>query len=89
MRKDRSKTETEIPLHLLPLAIARRIREWGDAVYSISVRRTHWHHYNVTVRTRRIPKELAPVQVAVLDVLPGASVPKKHHAARKGRGCAA
>lgn len=89
MRKDRSKTETEVPLHLLPLAIARRIREWGDAVYSISVRRTHWHHYNVTVRTKRIPRELATVQVDVLDILPGTGAPKKHRAARKCRGCAA
>jgi hypothetical protein len=89
MRKDRSKTETEVPLHLLPPVIARRIREWGDAVYSISVRRTHWHHYNVTVRTKRIPRELATVQVAVLYVLPGTGAPKKHRAARKGRRCVA
>jgi hypothetical protein len=89
MRTNRSKTETEIPLHLIPLAVARRIREWGDAVHSISVRRTHWHHYNVTVRTRRIPRELAPVQVAVLDAVPGTDARKNHRAARKDRGCAA
>jgi hypothetical protein len=87
MVKSRSRKETEIPLYLLPQAIARRIREWGAVVYRISVVRTRWHHYNVTVRTRRIKKELAPVPVAVLDAL--SDTGKKPHAARKGRGCAA
>jgi hypothetical protein len=53
----------EIPLWLLPQALVRTVREWGDALYRISVKRTHWHHFNVTVRTRPIPKELAPVEI--------------------------
>jgi hypothetical protein len=88
MAKGRSRTENEVPLYLLPQAVARRIREWGEVVYRISIVRTRWHHYNVTVRTRRIKKELAPAEVAVLDALPGTGCGKKHHAARKGRGCA-
>jgi hypothetical protein len=84
MVKGRSRTETEIPLYLLPQAIARRIREWGDVVYRISIVRTRWHHYNVTVRTRRIKKELAPEPVIVISPVPGGTKQKK-----TGRGCAA
>jgi hypothetical protein len=58
----RSRTEGEIPLHILPVVLTRTIREWGDGLYRISVKRTHWHHFNVTVRTRPIPKELKPVE---------------------------
>jgi hypothetical protein len=62
----RSRTEGEIPLHILPQVLARTIRDWGDGLYRISVKRTHWHHFNVTVRTRPIKKELAPVKVAMI-----------------------
>ena len=85
MVKCRSRTETEIPLYLLPLAIARRIREWGDVVYRISVVRTRWHHYNVTVRTKSIRKELAPAEVEVFSSAAEKTKPTK----RAGRGCAA
>lgn len=64
MTPSRSKTECEIPLYLLPQAVARQVRERGDAVYRISVVRTHWHHYNVTVRTKPVPRELAPKKAA-------------------------
>lgn len=74
----------EIPLYLLPEVIARFIRTKGDAVYRISVARTHWHHYNVSVRTKRIRKELAPELVAVISPAPGGTKQKKN-----GRRCAA
>ena len=67
MTRRRSRTEGEIPLWLLPQALARTVREWGDGLYRISVKRTHWHHFNVTVRTRPIPKELKPVEVATIS----------------------
>jgi hypothetical protein len=89
MMKRRSKTESGIPLWFLPHAIASRIREWGGAVYGISVKRTHWHHYNVTVRTKRIKKELAPVPVAVFDAVSGTGSGEKYHTAKKDRRCAA
>ena len=54
----RSKSETEIPLFLVPHVIARQIKEQGDEVFRISVKRTHWHHYNVTVRTKPQNREL-------------------------------
>ena len=58
MTKRRSRTETEIPLYLIPQKIAEKVWEWGDAMYRISVVRTHWHHYNVTIRTKSLHREL-------------------------------
>jgi hypothetical protein len=84
MTKSLSTTVAEIPLHLLPKAIAQLIWKKGDAIYRISVKRTHWHHFNVSVRTKRIKRELAPVTVAVFEALPG--VPAKR--ARAGRSAA-
>jgi len=66
MSKSKSVTEGEIPLYLLPRAIARQINRFGDSVYRISVKRTHWHHYNISVRTKSLPKELVPCRVARL-----------------------
>jgi hypothetical protein len=66
MSKSKSVTEGEIPLYLLPRVITRQICQVGDSVYRISVKRTHWHHYNISVRTKSLPKELAPARVARL-----------------------
>jgi hypothetical protein len=71
VRKRRSKTENGIPLFLLPQAIARQIRERGSSVYRISVKRTNWHHYNVTIRTKAVPRELRP-GIAAAPFQPGA-----------------
>lgn len=60
MTQNRSKKENSVPLYLLPLEIANRINQMGDSVYRISVKRTHWHRYNISVRVRALPKELAP-----------------------------
>jgi hypothetical protein len=89
MTKSLSTTLLEIPLHLLPKAIAQLIWKKGDAIYRISVKRTHWHHYNVSVRTKRIKRELVPIQVAVLDALSGTGSGEKNHMAGKDRRCAA
>jgi hypothetical protein len=85
MTRSLSAQLAEIPLYLLPRAIAELIRKKGEAVYRISVVRTHWHHYNVSVRTKRIKRELAPVPVAVLSVLPD----NTKQAKKAGRRCAA
>jgi hypothetical protein len=87
MTKHRSRTEDEIPLFLLPQAVARKVKEWGDAVYRISVKRTHWHHYNVTVRTKPVPKELALRRTAVLSPPGPESGAGKHAAGGRRRGC--
>jgi hypothetical protein len=60
MDRTYSNEEKEIPLYLLPHAIARQIRKTGDRIYRISVKRTHYHHYNVSVRTKALPRELLP-----------------------------
>jgi len=58
MTKKRSRAGTEIPLYVIPQKVAEKIREWGDALYRISVKHKHWHHYNVTVRTKPLRREL-------------------------------
>jgi hypothetical protein len=60
MTKNLTVAETSVPLYLLPRAIAHEINRMGDSVYRISIRRTHWHHYEVSVRVKALPKELAP-----------------------------
>jgi hypothetical protein len=69
MTKSRSMRATEIPLSLVPHAIARLIRERGEKVYRVSVKRTHYHHYNISVRTRLLPRELRPVPDPVPTIL--------------------
>lgn len=87
MTKSRSQTEKEIPLYLLPHTVARRIRAWGDVIYRISIVRTHWHHYNVTVRTKRAGKGLAPASSAVFEEVPGSGGAQT--SGRKRRRCSA
>ena len=84
MTRRRSRTEGGIPLHILPQVVARTIREWGDALYRISVKRTHWHHFNVTVRTRPIPKELRPVKIAMISPDTQEKTVKRSRAGRRG-----
>lgn len=69
MARLRSNDAKEIPLFLLPRIIAEQILKTGDKIYRISVKRTHWHHYNVSVRTKALPRELAPGGSA--GILPG------------------
>ena len=71
MTTARSVTKSEVPLYLLPRAIAHEINKMGDDVYRISVKRTHWHHYNISVRVKALPKELAPA----VTVVPAPAVP--------------
>jgi len=60
MVRIRANDEREIPLFLLPRIIAEQVLKTGDRIYRISVKRTHWHHYNVSIRTKALPRELAP-----------------------------
>ena len=41
-----------VPLHLIPVTIAQRIRERGGNLYRISIVRTHQHHYTVKCKCR-------------------------------------
>ena len=58
MTNAKSTCATGIPLYLIPQEITRLIRSRGEKVYRISVVRTHYHHYNISVRTRLPPREL-------------------------------
>jgi len=58
MTQVKSTRANGIPLYLIPQAITGLIREQGGKVYRISVVRTHYHHYNISVRTRLPPREL-------------------------------
>jgi len=84
MTRPLSSRVAEVPLYLIPEVLRSLIRLKGNAVYRISIARTHWHHYNVSVRTRRIHRELAPQPVAVIVPVPGDVKPR-----RSGRRCAA
>jgi hypothetical protein len=47
-----------VPLHLIPVTIAQRIRERGGNLYRISIVRTHEHQYTVKCKCRaRIARE--------------------------------
>jgi hypothetical protein len=63
MARDRSNDKADIPLFLLPQIVKEQVRKTGDKIYRISVKRTHWHRYNVSVRTKSLPRELAPPYV--------------------------
>jgi hypothetical protein len=67
---DPAQDERAVPLHLLPWAVAKQIGKTGDKVYRISVKRTHWHLYNVTVRTKAHPRELVPDRLVVPAPMP-------------------
>ncbi len=41
-----------VPLYLIPVTIAQRIREQGEKLYRISIVRTHLHHYTVKCKCR-------------------------------------
>jgi len=66
--------------------VARQVRDWGDALYRISVRRTHWHHFNVTVRTKPVPRELRDRATAGLPARPGSPGGGKQDAAAGAGG---
>jgi len=84
MVRIRSNEDKEIPLHLIPKAIARKIRKVGDTLYRVSIKRTHWHHYNISVRTRPIRMELVPLEVALSALDMPESTGKR---LRKSRRC--
>lgn len=61
MTSPKSVGAEEIPLYLVPRVIGKMMRERGGNVYRVSVKRTHFHHYNISVRTRTVPQELRSV----------------------------
>jgi len=89
MTKSKSVTQGGIPLYLLPRAIAHHINRIGDPVYRISVKRTHWHHYNISVRTKSLPKELAPARVMKRESPEDTLTENRQNAGSPDLGCEA
>ena len=44
-------TVPEVPLYLIPRVVADQINEKREAVFQITVTRSHWHYYTVVVST--------------------------------------
>jgi len=65
--RDRSNDSTGIPIQLLPAIVAKQIRKMGIKIYRISIKRGESRLFNVSVRTRSIPRELVPECIAMLD----------------------
>jgi hypothetical protein len=87
MPKSKSVTEGGIPLYLLPRAIARQINRIGDSVYRVSVKRTHWHHYNISIRTKSLPRELAPPRITVMGGSRDSIMEHRNNAGEPDPGC--
>jgi hypothetical protein len=48
----RKEFDCVVPLHLIPITIAQRIREKGGNLYRISIIRTDGHHYTIKCKCR-------------------------------------
>jgi len=85
----RSNDERDVPLHLLPLLILQFVRQTGTRIYRISVKRTHWHHYNISVRTKSLPKELTPGRIAGCRSPEDIMTENRQNTGGSGPGCEA
>jgi hypothetical protein len=47
-----TKYDLVVPLHLIPITVAQRIRERGENLYRISIHRTDGHHYTIKTKCR-------------------------------------
>ncbi len=46
-----SKTADPVPLYLIPQALSKEIRELGESIIGIDVRRTRGHNYSISMIT--------------------------------------
>ena len=53
-----AKIERDIPLYLIPDIVKRGVVTHGQALERVIVSKTRNHVYNVSIRTRRVKKEL-------------------------------
>jgi len=47
----------DVPLFLIPHVILQRIRQVGEDLERVTVKRTHRHFYTVSIRTRPLKRE--------------------------------
>jgi hypothetical protein len=60
MPRRQTTTDREIPLYLIPHMITKRIRRHGDALERIIVCKSGSHYNNISIRTRRVKRDLRP-----------------------------
>jgi hypothetical protein len=53
-----AKIERDIPLYLIPDIVKRGVVTHGSTLERVIVSKTRNHFYNVSIRTRRVKKEL-------------------------------
>jgi len=53
-----AKIERDIPLYLIPDIVKRGVVTHGDILERVIVSKTRNHFYNVSIRTRRVKREL-------------------------------
>ena len=53
-----AKIERDIPLYLIPDIVKRGVVTHGQALERVIVSKTKNHFYNVSIRTRRVKREL-------------------------------
>jgi hypothetical protein len=53
-----AKIERDTPLYLIPDIVKRGVVTHGQALERVIVSKTRNHFYNVSIRTRRVKKEL-------------------------------
>ena len=53
-----AKIERDIPLYLIPDIVKRGVVTHGQALERVIVSKTRNHFYNVSIRTRRVKREL-------------------------------
>ena len=53
-----AKIERDIPLYLIPDIVKRGVVTHGQALERVIVSKTGNHFYNVSIRTRRVKREL-------------------------------
>ena len=78
---------TEIPLYLIPQAITKMVRERGDSVYRISVKRSGRHYYNISVRSRSHARELRCRQAEPVPMSQGGTDEGNDGGCSEGAGC--
>lgn len=58
MPRQQTTPDKSIPLFVIPHVIMQKIRRHGEALERVIVRKSGSHHYNISIRTRPVKREL-------------------------------
>jgi hypothetical protein len=53
-----ARIKRDVPLYLISHTIQQGVNEHGEELDRVVVDRTRWHHYNISIRTRPVKREL-------------------------------